>query len=146
MRFLNCKHSPNFYVAKNLSKVDLKWLLGQKPEHRFFEDGSWYVHYSLCFNLAKLHTETTGTVDYSELCDSLKERISLDHQNWKKAAVVKPTLDKVSAARTLYVSSDAPEIVVKAAYRALAKQHHPDSGGDPETFKQITEAYERLKG
>jgi len=33
---------------------------------------------------------------------------------------------------------------VKAAYRRLAKIHHPDAGGDPETFKKIHAAYRNL--
>lgn len=34
---------------------------------------------------------------------------------------------------------------VKRAYRKLAVQHHPDKGGDPDTFRNITEAYEVLR-
>lgn len=33
---------------------------------------------------------------------------------------------------------------MKSAYRRLAKQHHPDLGGDPEQFKIINEAYDVL--
>jgi DnaJ family protein A protein 2 len=33
---------------------------------------------------------------------------------------------------------------IKIAYRKLAIQHHPDKGGNAETFKQIQEAYEYL--
>eukprot|EP00971_Amphidinium_carterae_P342408 6481703-Amphidinium_carterae.1 len=31
---------------------------------------------------------------------------------------------------------------IKKAYRKLAVKHHPDKGGDPEKFKEITRAYE----
>ena len=31
------------------------------------------------------------------------------------------------------------------AYRRLAVKHHPDKGGDPEKFKEITRAYEAIK-
>ncbi|QST03125.1 DnaJ domain-containing protein (plasmid) [Pontibacillus sp. ALD_SL1] len=31
---------------------------------------------------------------------------------------------------------------IKKSYRALAKTHHPDRGGDAETFKKIQKAYE----
>lgn len=44
----------------------------------------------------------------------------------------------------LGVSPDADDVVIEAAYRALAKKHHPDSGGDAEKFKTIKDAYEKL--
>ncbi|NTU90132.1 MAG: DnaJ domain-containing protein [Actinobacteria bacterium] len=39
-------------------------------------------------------------------------------------------------------SASAEEI--KKAFRKLARKHHPDTGGDEETFKKINEAYEVL--
>lgn len=33
---------------------------------------------------------------------------------------------------------------VKTAYKNLAKKHHPDKGGDPEKFKEINNAFERI--
>ena len=33
---------------------------------------------------------------------------------------------------------------IKRAYFKLARTHHPDKGGDPEKFKEITKAYEIL--
>ena len=38
------------------------------------------------------------------------------------------------------VNSDETEI--KRAYKRLARIHHPDKGGDPEKFKEISKAYE----
>lgn len=46
--------------------------------------------------------------------------------------------------RVLGLHSGASLRVVKAAYRALAQEYHPDHGGDPEQFKHIQEAYERI--
>jgi len=45
---------------------------------------------------------------------------------------------------TLGVADTATPDEVKSAYRKLAKQHHPDLGGDVTKFQQISEAYETL--
>lgn len=46
--------------------------------------------------------------------------------------------------RILGLHSGASMRVVKAAHRSLAFEHHPDHGGDPEQFKRVQEAYERI--
>jgi curved DNA-binding protein CbpA len=44
----------------------------------------------------------------------------------------------------LGVSKTATVEEIKAKYKSLAQQHHPDKGGDPEIFKEIKNAYEVL--
>ncbi|KAH0479976.1 MAG: uncharacterized protein KVP18_003262 [Porospora cf. gigantea A] len=44
----------------------------------------------------------------------------------------------------LGVDKDCTESEIKKAYRKLAIRHHPDKGGDPEKFKEISRAYEVL--
>lgn len=44
----------------------------------------------------------------------------------------------------LGVSKNATFEEIKAKYKSLAQQHHPDKGGDPELFKEIKNAYEIL--
>lgn len=44
----------------------------------------------------------------------------------------------------LGLTKDASQDEVKKAYRKLAREHHPDKGGDPEKFKKVQEAYEVL--
>jgi serine/threonine protein kinase len=46
--------------------------------------------------------------------------------------------------KTLEVDCRASEIVIKAAYHALMKSHHPDHGGNEKIAKRINEAYEIL--
>ncbi|GAA5863434.1 hypothetical protein JCM3774_005289 [Rhodotorula dairenensis] len=48
--------------------------------------------------------------------------------------------------RTLGLEVGASEIQIKAAFKLLARQHHPDKGGDPEKFKEVRSAYEALLG
>lgn len=45
----------------------------------------------------------------------------------------------------LQVSPDAEPEVIDMAYKALAKKHHPDVGGDVEKMKLINEAYHVLR-
>lgn len=46
--------------------------------------------------------------------------------------------------KILGVDKTASEADIKKAYRAAAKKHHPDKGGNAEEFKKINEAYEIL--
>lgn len=46
--------------------------------------------------------------------------------------------------KLLEVDKGAGTDEIKKAYRKLAVKHHPDKGGDPEKFKEITRAYEVL--
>lgn len=44
----------------------------------------------------------------------------------------------------LGLSKNASFDEIKAKYKSLAQQHHPDKGGDPDLFKKIKHAYEIL--
>ena len=44
----------------------------------------------------------------------------------------------------LGVPRDAETSQIRTAYKQLAKEHHPDKGGDPEKFKEISQAHEVL--
>jgi hypothetical protein len=53
-------------------------------------------------------------------------------------------LTREEAARVLQLPLTAPTGEVKQAYRRLAREHHPDRGGDPDRFQHLQRAYERL--
>ena len=44
----------------------------------------------------------------------------------------------------LNVSTDASSEEIKKSYRKLVKVYHPDTGGDDNQFKQLSDAYETL--
>ena len=46
----------------------------------------------------------------------------------------------------LGLDPEATKVQARSAYRDLAKQHHPDVGGDAEFFKRVTEAHEVISG
>jgi DnaJ-domain-containing protein 1 len=58
----------------------------------------------------------------------------------QKAKAIEP-----QARTVLGVGPDATADEIKQAYRQLARQHHPDVGGDAERFHQIQQAYEALQ-
>ena len=53
-------------------------------------------------------------------------------------------MDNETYYKLLNVAKDADESEIKKAYKKAALKHHPDKGGDPEVFKQISEAVEVL--
>jgi len=46
--------------------------------------------------------------------------------------------------KVLNIDKDSSNSDIKKAYRKLAMEHHPDKGGDPEKFKELSQAYETL--
>jgi DnaJ family protein A protein 2 len=46
--------------------------------------------------------------------------------------------------KVLEIDENANEDEIKKSYRSLSLKHHPDRGGDGETFKKINEAYQHL--
>jgi len=46
--------------------------------------------------------------------------------------------------KILEIEKNASQEEIKQAYKKLAKQHHPDKGGDTEKFQKIQTAYETL--
>ena len=47
--------------------------------------------------------------------------------------------------KILDVKKDVTAKQIKKAYRKMARKHHPDKGGDQETFKKVSAAYEELR-
>lgn len=88
--------------------------------HRYFKEGFWYVH----------STYIEGIVQMAE-----------------KESVVSYTndLSTEQAYRVLFLTPQAPMVIVEAVWKALAKEYHPDCGGDAEKFKALVQAYELIK-
>lgn len=53
-------------------------------------------------------------------------------------------LSRVEALALLALPADADEEAVKRAYRRLARERHPDAGGEAAAFRDLQRAYERL--
>jgi len=61
---------------------------------------------------------------------------------WQRFASVD---EQTMALRTLRLKADASRYEITRSYRELIAQHHPDRGGDTETFIHIRQAYELLR-
>ncbi len=61
---------------------------------------------------------------------------------WQRFASVD---EQTMALRTLKLKADASHHEITRSYRELASRHHPDRGGDTETFIHIRQAYELLR-
>lgn len=55
-----------------------------------------------------------------------------------------PTGQRREALRLLGLEDPVAPSEVVSAYRRLVRQHHPDLGGDPETFRSLTVARDVL--
>ena len=56
----------------------------------------------------------------------------------------RPLLERQQALRVLGLPPNATPQQIKRRYRTLAKQHHPDRGGDRREMQRIIAAYEFL--
>jgi hypothetical protein len=67
-------------------------------------------------------------------------------ENWS-APKPPPPSEETQAYETLGISPNAPDEVVKAAHKALARKHHTDTNKDPndKTINKINAAFETIK-
>ena len=86
--------------------------------------------------LAKTLGVKVGSHEHDELLQHAKEAA----ENYKRQA------GRGNPYKTLHVDPDAPQEVVKAAWRSLSGKHHPDSNKEPDEqkMKKINVAYERI--
>jgi uncharacterized membrane protein YgcG len=125
-----------------------------------------FVFYSMCFSGLYWHAKTTDktTGETTRLKDSIDNLVrspiwgelysSISNayhsgatwENFFDAMSEHVDLDGENSARkTLNVKSDATWKDIKSAHRRLAKELHPDKGGDPAKFMEMQDAFERLK-
>jgi len=114
---------------------------GIKAAYRQFEQRkqSWMVHWSYLGFVVQMARAYGVEVDYSALPTTWQLR----------AAGAQVLVDTAVEAREnpfarLFITEDAPIEVVHAAFRALAKKHHPDAGGSTAVFQQLDAAYRQI--
>lgn len=76
------------------------------------------------------------------LWDIFRESVRIIWQS--NANPARSYLQRQQALAVLGLSANATPQQIKRRYRALAKQYHPDCGGDPRQMQKIIAAYEFL--
>lgn len=108
----------NWYIVKNPGQKAADYIRRSVPQaHRYYssDDGGWLVYKAHIQNVAKLGQATFVPMAVEE-----------------DPYVI------------LHLRPDAPPAIVKAVWREMAKSLHPDRGGDPEQFKRVQAAYEKI--
>jgi hypothetical protein len=93
-------------------------------------------------------TLKTWIITERELLDNwfseLRRYYSVEVDEYKTPSRPQPQQSIATPFTTLHLLPDAPPEVVKAAYKALAKIHHPDLRGDNEKMLEINRAFEAI--
>lgn len=119
---------------------------------RYFEEEPephWCVYKDHIVGAVHLGYITLGHVDYSGLSEPLQVTIAQEKPHWtvreQKKPVPKKREEPTNDFRTLFLTPDAPDFIIDAVWKALARKHHPDTGGDAEAFRRYNEAYKKIK-
>lgn len=123
--------------------------LGVKPvSYRTWDidKNCWWVHADKLPMLVAAARRFFVHVDYRVLPDWVQLRIAARNGSDTSGGVsgLVRSSDK-NPHVLLHLQPSAPWSVVKAAYKALCLEHHPDRGGSVETLQKINAAYAQLQ-
>jgi hypothetical protein len=132
--------------SKEISRFVLERANGKKPaedlKNLILESGSEWHHmvgnnnsrsYASLFLLGKNQKKN---IDPKTIKPGRKTRLRLTKQEKKYLKILK--LDRKD------LSSEGQKVKIKAAYKKMAKVHHPDIGGDAEKFRQLSDAHKQM--
>lgn len=121
------------WTVKGLPLADREWCR---------DEGCWWIAERAVPELARRLPELRALLEEEAAQASGRGRAA-----GATASAASPAMPPAVAAAfsELYLLPTAPDVVVKAAFRALAKIHHPDVGGSNETMRRLNDAYERAE-
>ena len=121
----------------------IKWSI-TPTMYRYYENAKWYIHKDHLLDVVQLGYAKDKVVDYSQLSTPWRKCIDKAKLSWTKENI--PTISDPSDSHSiLYLTSNVPEYILEAVWRAVLKKNHPDVGGDPEVFMKMKKAYEDIK-
>jgi hypothetical protein len=150
--------SGEFFRLEQFPASLRSWIQYDVPtEYRYYdaeEDiGHWYIHRKHLISVIELAYKRSGHVDYSALDDYLQIEVARAKEGWSvnKQNRTRGTQTNTSplilrdAYATLHLLPSASIGIVTAVWRSLAKDTHPDRGGDAELFRRYSEAFSKIK-
>jgi hypothetical protein len=107
--------------------ADIKFLIPANCREYSPDEKAWYVNFSchaIALDILRFHF---GTVDVI---------------NGPAPTPIRKSDPDFAA---LHLLPTAPGFLVEAVYRAMARRHHPDHGGDVEAMKAVNAAYKQIR-
>jgi hypothetical protein len=115
---------------------------GERVEERNAHNDAWRRLCNICLFASEDEYAKWHLIRYE---DSLQHGRQYRTNKAHRARVDSSRRARQFPRTTLGLERNASREQIKAAYRRLAMRHHPDRGGDPDTFRRVKEAYENLK-
>lgn len=111
--------------------------------HKFCDqNGAWHIDLKYVIALGQIQLANGGNLSLAELPDY--ETVQLTEYVQRLSKKKSKTTLSDDAYSLLYLLPAAPRLIVDAVWKALAKIHHPDCGGDTETFQKYQAAYDKI--
>ena len=113
----------------------------KNPYQNFDKDKKyWIIHWTKLPILVKIATRLFTTVDYSTLPKKWQDLISEENTVNQPSQIKSKNYYEI-----LFLTPQAPEELIKAAYKILSKSYHPDHGGTHEKMSELNLAYQELQ-
>jgi len=145
-----------FFRLVSVPSTVRKWLRYDVPkDYRYYDKnedhvGHWHVHSKYLLQVIELAYRSSGPVDYSSLDAYVQMDIARAKEEWTmyQKKTERPQASPLFTLRdsyaTLHLLPSASTSIVAAVWRCLAKETHPDRGGDAELFRKYSEAYHQI--
>lgn len=135
------------------------WIQYDVPqEYRYYDKGEnigyWYIHRKHLISVIELAYKRSGHVDYSALDGYIQGEVARLKKGWNvnkqkntRGSQANPSHSMVlqDAYSTLHILPSIPTSAISAVWHSLARTSHPDQGGDAETFRKYSDAYDLIK-
>ena len=143
MKFVHARKKS--YKLEKPSVAALEYVRRSVPStHKYFDNegaGTWYIDLKYTVPVGQVQLSSQANLDYSELPEF--ERKKLDEYS-RKASPTQLNVNATDSYSILHLLPSAPRVIVDAAWKALAREHHPDRGGNTEVFQKYQAAYDHI--